>query len=234
MTDMSIALLVMTDGRDEYLERCMGSIYHLDGRISEWWIHDDTGDDGYRAGLVRRYQGWRHIGEGPRRGCAGAYQHAWRSIRDGSSARFVCLVEQDFEFIRTVDLHAMCGLLDDHPELVQVALRRQPWNDVEAAAGGIVESHPDWYEDKSDGLREWLEHSAFFTTNPCVFRRSLMNIPWPRHTPGCYSEGTYHQMIKRLGTIETPGPETRYAYWGNRCSGVWTHHIGHKRVGKDY
>jgi hypothetical protein len=76
-----------------------------------------------------------------------------------------------------------------------------------------------------DQGREWLEQSAFFTTNPCVFRRSLLDVPWPGHIEGRISEGTFHERLKTYGTPEVPGDQVRYAYWGARDSGVWARHM---------
>lgn len=230
-----IALLVITDGRDAYLDPCIESTHHLHGPLVERWMFDDTGDETYRRELARKYPGFRHINAGPRQGCAGAFRSAWEQVRAGTRARFVFLLEQDFIFGRPVDLVSMAGLLDERPYLVQVALRRQPWNEAEKAAGGVVEQHPDWYVDhRDDQGREWLEHRIFFTTNPSLFRASLLTVPWPAHQAGAYSEGTFHQDLLAHGTPEALGRHLHYAYWGRRDSGVWVQHIGHQRIGKDY
>jgi glycosyltransferase involved in cell wall biosynthesis len=232
-----IAVIVVTDGRDEYLDRCVASLHEqVTGDIGEWWMHDDGGTPDYRAGLADRYPGWRHINPGPdRAGCAGAFQSVWRHLRDGTRADHIFLVEGDFQFCRPIDLDAMAGLLDERPYLAEVALRRQPWNDAEKAAGGIVELHPDWYTDRDDSQgRQWLEQRAFFTTNCPVFRQSLLDVPWPAHQDGCYSEGTFHRQLVTSGIPEVLGDQVRYAYWGSRDSGVWVQHIGHERAGKDY
>lgn len=233
---MSIAVLVITDGRDAYLDRCVASLGHVTGDITEWWMHDDTGDADYRAALAARYPDWRHIDAGPQRaGCAEAFRSCWRQLRQHSTADKVFLIEGDFEFFRPVDLDDMAALLDARPYLAEVALRRQPWNDLEIAAGGIVEQHPEWYTDCSDDAgRQWLEQSAFFTTNCPLFRRSLFDVEWPGHIPGQYSEGTFHQRLVTQGTPEVPGDAVRYAYWGSRESGVWVHHIGEQRAGTGY
>jgi hypothetical protein len=225
-----VAVLVIGDGRDSYLRRCVDSMGALAGNITEWWMHDDTGDRTYRAELAARYPGWRHINAGPRAGCAGAFQSCWAQLRAGSAADHIFLVEGDFEFFRPVDLDAIAGLLDDRPYLAEVALVRDPVNADEHAAGGVVECHPDWYTDMADGCgRQWLEQGAFYTTNPHLFRRTLLDIPWPEHRPGTYSESTFHQQLMTGGTPETPAGQVRYAYWGPRDSGVWVRHIGHER-----
>ena len=93
--------------------------------------------------------------------------------------------EQDFTFNEPVELNRMAQVLDRNPHLMQMAMRRQPWNPIEEAAGGIVESDPDAYLEVSDGLSTWLEHRKFFTTNrswaaswwfPVPSRRARTNV----------------------------------------------------------
>lgn len=226
---MSVALLIVTDGRDDYLAQCVASLDRLAGPVTERWMHDDTGDPLYRAQLADRYPNWRIVDGGPRRGCAGAIRSAWTILRHDSSARFVFHLEQDFVLTRPVDLAELARLLDDHPELAQVALRRQPCNMLERQYGGVVESHPDWYTDRSDGSTHWLEHRSFFTCNPCLYRGDLTTLGWPEHIDGRYSEDTFHRRLIAEGTPQVAGDLVRYAYWGARDSGVWVKHIGHAR-----
>lgn len=235
---MSIALLIITDGRDDYLSQCVASLGNLGGPISEWWMYDDTGDPAYRGELARRYPKFRHIDAGPRQGCAGAIRAAWARLAADSGARFVFHLEQDFVLSRRVDLADLAALLDTHPELAQVALRRQPCNPLEEAAGGVVEQHPDWYTDRKDEAgHRWLEHSAYWTCNPCLYRTDLLlRYSWPEHRPGRYSEDTFTETLRRDGTPQLSGDRVRFAYWGARDSGIWVRHIGHQRhqQGRDY
>lgn len=232
---MTIALVIIGDGRDEYLRTCMDSLHWLDGPVMERWMYDDTGNSTYRQHLAERYPDWKHINGGPRQGCAGAFQQVWQQVGQRTEADFIFLIEQDFRFFRKINLDQMVGLLEERPYLVEVALRRQPWNSEEKAAGGIVEWHPDWYIDKHDDQgHHWLEQRAFFTTNCPLFRRSLFDVPWPAHRAGCYSEDTFHRHLMEHGTPEVPGRDVTYAYWGARDSGVWVEHIGHQRVGTGY
>ena len=231
---MTIAVVIIGDGRDPYLRQCTATLGQLHGPISEQWLYDDSGDDAYRRSLAARYRSWRHINAGPRQGCAGAFQQVWSQVANATQAKFIFLVEGDFRFVRPIDLAGMANLLEERPYLAEIALLRQPWNSEERRAGGIIEWHPDWYVDMEDKQgRHWLEHRSF-TTNPCLFRRSLLDIPWPGHQPGAYSEGLFSQHIHTHGTPEVPGEQVRCAYWGARGSGVWVEHIGYQRVGKGY
>lgn len=224
-----IAALVVADGRDVHLGRCLASLDAMvSGPIVDRVLHDDTGDDAYRARLAVRFPDWTVIGDGPRRGAAGAVKAAWDWLAENSSCGYVFHLEQDFEICRPVDLCQLAELLDDHPELAQVVLRRDAVNGSEIAAGGVVEQHPDWYLDRADGQgRCWLEHQAYWSNNPCLYRMSLVwRYDWPAHVPGRYSEDTFTQMLRETGTPEAGRGTVRYAYWGARDSGVWVRHLG--------
>lgn len=220
-----IALLVMTDGRDHIFETLPLARAFLLGPVSEVWIHDDSGDAAHGEKLRRVFPDCRVVQTAGRSGFGGAIRSAWSALRAGSSTPFVFHLEDDFRFFRIVELDRMAAVLAHHPELVQLALRRQPWNAEELAAGGIVEQHPaDFVEVADEVGNVWLEHRRFFTTNPSLYRRELLDHEWPA---GEQSEGRF--------SIELfSAPELRSAYWGSRDSGEWVQHIGMHRAGTGY
>lgn len=226
-----IELLVMTDGRREHIGDTIRSAGdNLVGPIERRWIHDDSGDRDHRAWLEEQFPGWLVIGHpAGRQGFGGAISNAWRHLQAAGAAPFVFHLEDDFTFNRPVDLVSMVEVLKRRPYLVQLALRRQPWNVAEIEAGGIVEQYPDDYvetrlEDGAPGPA-WLEHRRFFTTNPSLYRRELMARGWPA---GAHSEG-------RFGVeLVAEDPDARFAYWGSRDSGEWVRHNGHTRNGTGY
>lgn len=232
---MTAVLLVMSDGRREYLEPCVASAVEcLDlASVAHRVIHDDSGSVRFGAWLRERYPDWHVITTVRRSGFAGAIRSAWAAIESLDEAiEHVVHLEGDFTFNRPVPLGDMLDVLDAHPHLAQVALRRQPWNEAERQAGGIVELHPHEYADRVDGLdRHWLEHRLFFTTNPSVYRRSLLDAEWP---DGERSEARFTEQLLMDGTPEVPGPEVRFAYWGRRTDGPWVTHIGEHRAGHTY
>lgn len=223
---MSVALLVITDGREDYLDRTIQSAQaNLVGPITERWLYDDTGDDTYRDLLRTRYPQFHHINAGPRQGFGGAIRAAWAQIAWHSQARYVFHLEQDFTFNRPVPLRDMALVLEGNPHLAQLALRRQPWNDTEKAAGGLLEVQPDEFTGRSDGPHEWLEHRLWFTTNPSLYRVDLTRKhPWPK---GHRSEGMFTADLLR-------SPKVRFGYWGARDSGEAVEHIGYERAGQGY
>jgi hypothetical protein len=231
--DVRIAVLVMTDGRDEYLLQSVRSAMDsLSGPITEWWMHDDTGDAAYRADLERRYPTFRHIHSGPRCGFGAAIASAWTRLATASTADYVFHLEADFVFTRPVDLADLVEVLDARPQLAQMALVRQAWNAQEQAAGGVIACHPESYHPARDDTgRLWLEHTLFWTTNPSLYRRQLCTLGWP---DGKQSEGHFTRQLLQDGMGAVPGPLVRFGYWGRTTDGPWVEHIGVERKGHGY
>lgn len=231
---MTVAVLVLTDGRDEYLAPTVQSAMRsLTGPIVEWWMHDDTGLDDYRAQLARRYPTFRHINGGPRQGFGGAIRSAWQHLAAQSTARYVLHLEGDFTFCRPVDLGHLAAVLETRPHLAQLALVRQPWNDTERAAGGLLAAHPGGFAERTDrdGHR-WLEHRLWWTTNPSLYRRTLiLDLGWP---DGPQSEGVFTQQLLAKGTPEVGPDHVAFGYWGTPTEGEWVEHIGQHRAGRNY
>ncbi len=216
----------MTDGRRDCIRRTIPSaLANLNGPITDRVIHDDSGDPAYRAWLAAEFPTFTLIGPpNGRSGFGGAIASAWSWLLDGTSAHYVFHLEDDFTFNRPVEVIDMAEVLDNNPHVAQVALRRQPWNDREKAAGGVVEADPAAYRDVHQGGFDWLEHRLFFTTNPSLYRSRLCKRGWPI---GERSEGFFAADLFR-------DPAITCAYWGARESGEWVHHIGERRIGVGY
>jgi hypothetical protein len=230
---VSIALLVITDGRDGELAATVASAAEsVSGAITERWLFDDTGDATHRARLAAEHPTFTVLGEGPRRGFGGAIRTAWAHLHSHSRAGLVFHLEADFTFTRPVDLDAMTDVLITHPEVVQMALRRQAWSPAEHAAGGVIEQHPGAYRPHCDPAgRRWLEHRLFFTTNPSLYRITLCGTGWPH---GAHSEGVFTHRLLSTGSPEIPGQWLRFGYWGTATDPPWVTHIGHHRMGTGY
>jgi glycosyltransferase involved in cell wall biosynthesis len=252
MSTPKIAVLIMTDSRDHLLARTVRSFAEqVFGNIVEIWVMVDGDGARWRvAEVVYRSMGLRRaymvhervIGNGQRNGFGGAIRYAWEHLATYSEADYVFHLEDDFTFNRQVDLDAMAKVLIHNPHLAQMALRRQAWNEAERAAGGVIEQHPDDYVDCSAvavstrsgelAIRvDWLEHTRFFTTNPCMYARRTAALPgqpatfdaWPA---GPNSEGHYGILLREAGY--------RFGFWGRREDAPWVHHIGDERAGNGY
>jgi hypothetical protein len=215
----------MTDGRGDCLRRSIDTFHHLKGPISVRVIHDDSGDPAYAAWLWAEYgDDWVIHSTGTRSGFAGAYRSAWTWLLEHDRNDWILQTEDDFLIGRDADLAAMVKVLNSHPKLAQLALRRQAWNPMEIAAGGIVEQHPDDYTDVTSPDGEWLEHRRFWTTNPSLFHRRMLHRGWPDgpHSEGHFGIGLFTDTDMVCG------------FWGSRDSGEWVEHIGSHRVGSGY
>lgn len=159
-----IALLVITDGRWDYLQDALASVRRS---IPVDWAQKILVDD---SGLPERppvdLDGWTLVKHDERRGLAGAVQSGWDHLWN---VDFVWHQEDDFVFPGTVPIWDMVDALERHPELAQVALLRQPWSPEEKMAGGIYGLYREHFTD-SDGL---VWHERLFTFNPSLYRREI-------------------------------------------------------------
>lgn len=230
---MNVALLVLTDGRADCIARTIASAEEHLPASSGWWpigrriIHDDSADPAYRAWLALEFPDWEIVAPERRLGFGGAIANAWAHLcatAEGDTCEFVFHLEDDFTMNGPVDLTGMAAVLRATPNLAQMALRRQPVNEIERAAGGIVECWPDEYREHKRGNLAWLEHRLYFTTNPSLYRRSLCWRGWP----------TVHASEVAFSQALFADPDARCGYWGARDSGEAVHHIGDARVGTGY
>lgn len=217
-----ITLLVLTDGRSGYLERTLKTfeLSVTQAPITKRVIVNDCPGNPEHEAWIDSLGFDVHLRpHSNRRGFAGAIRAGWDTI--GEDTDYVFHLEDDFVFTRHVDLLAIARVLRDHPHLVQMALRRQPWNENEIAAGGVIEANPDQYSDRSDGFNWWLEHRMFFTTNPSLYPRRISTRGWP-DVPN--SEGIFSHILFADPTLHS-------AYWGKREDPPWVLHIGVARAG---
>lgn len=237
--------LIMTDGRDDLLTLAMSTLdTHLSPAPARIVIHDDTGDPDHRRQLRLAYLGAEVIGDGPRRGFAGAIQYAWKTVDAtprgrGTSEPFVFHTEDDMALTGPVDVRMMAHALIENPDLAQLALLRGPVNVSEAAAGGVIEQRPDEYDTERclAGCCTWRSHTLYWTTNPSLFRADILSIGWP-DAPDSEARMAPH-VTKYLGALrpgESPPPlhpggmptvfSPRFAYWSDR---VLVQHLGAQR-----
>lgn len=144
-TAVNFAVAFISDRGDLYLPRCSES------------LHMNLVPDGLR--VVDDHD--HHLG------MAGAVREAWTWAVD-LDVDFLFHVEEDFTFNERVDIAGMAALLDAYPRLAQIVLKRQPWNEQEHAAGGIIEANPDAYRQQAG----FVEHREIFSLNPCQIGRA--------------------------------------------------------------
>ena len=214
-----VAVLILGDGRDairrqtvrSFLEHARG--YHLADVV-------EVDDRDHTLGFCGAIQyGWRALIERER----------WRRSCGGDGGwEYVFHLEEDWLFNRSFDVREMVQVLDGGT-VVQCALKRGPVNEVERNAGGLVEQWPDEYETcghvaAGDGIdASWLEHRLFWTTNPCLYRMSLLSLyEWP-DGPAC--ERAFTDVCLEDGW--------RFAFLGAHGDKPWITHNG-ARTGTGY
>jgi len=215
-----VLVVFVSNGRTDCLPRAIESFgEHLAGDIAARIVVDDSGDPDWHA-LIRHR--WPDIEVCPTKGgtgFGGAYRRVWAEIA-ARGVPWAFVIEEDFVATRPVDLGAMQAVMDDRPNLVQMALRRQAWFPGELAVGGVIELNPDGYTDHD----EHLEHREFVTTNPSLWRHEFVaRHPWPKKP---HSEAVFAREV-------FANPDAVSGYWGARGDDPWVIHDG-ERTGSGY
>jgi hypothetical protein len=169
---MSVALLLISDGRDDYRDQTILSAKEHLPKLDHLIEVDDS----------------EH-----RLGFAGAIQEGWERVTE-TDAEWVFHLEADFTFNAAVPVTDMIALLERHQHLAQVSLKRQAVNERERAAGGIVEADPDDFDEQSDEGFVWTEHRRYWTTNPSVYSTRWCRMRWPQEPE---SEGLFTHLLLR-------------------------------------
>jgi hypothetical protein len=194
-----IVAAFISDRADQYLPDCRATFeQRIVGDIHATTIIDDRD---HRLGL------------------AGAARAAWEWALD-TGADYLIHIEEDFTFVAPVELDHMRILLDRHPHLAQIVLKRQPapTSPEELAAGGIIEQDPDAYTQWHDGHRSWVEHRKIFSLNPCLIPRHVLELGWPDG-----NEAEFTQTCLGKGY--------RFAFYGHRADPPRVMHHGVRSQG---
>lgn len=209
----NIDLVVITDGRGPYLEQTLSTVDHLCAVFVTRTIVDDSGVDWYSRWLRDRYgHEYRIVAHTQKRGLAAAVKTAWSL----TSSAFVFHLEDDFTIDETVDVHSMAAVLAVNPKLAQLCLLRQPWNEQEHAAGGIIQADPTAYDQRKTIGKSWLAHRKLFSLNPCLIPRWVVDLGW--------DDGNERGFTDRL----LADSDIEFGYWGVPTDQHVTH-IGHQR-----
>lgn len=222
----TFGLVIITNGRREWIERTVASLEKHVGPFDARLICDDSGDSGYGDWLRQTFPDFtidahRHMGHGR------AVRHALgAAVRLPVEWVFFC--EDDMEFERDVDLRAIANVLRDRPHISQMVIKRQAWFVPELEAGPTVIDRfdPASFTDHDDGNgHAWLEHRLFYSLNPHLVRRTFLRR---HHWQGI--PNSEHHFSRRLFRDKALAA----GMWGKRTDGPWVQHIGLERTGTGY
>lgn len=213
-----VLLLVLTTGKRETLTKALASAEEkLSGPVGRRLICVD-GYAGTAHEVQKAHPGWDVE---PLR--AGKYPKAVSAAIEkaiGSGQRFILFLEDDFTFNEPVDLCEMQAIVERN-DLAQLSLKRQAWYPHELEAGGVIEANPDAFTQR-DG---YVEHSAYWTMNPMLTRRStLAEHKWP--------QGRDSEL--RFGRSVFADPRVRAGILGSIEDAPRVEHIGMERAGSGY
>ena len=213
---MNVALLVIGDGRADYLEATCQSIARHAGWVDHALMIDDSGDRFHELHVDCNYPDYT-IRHGGRRGMAGAVQAGFDLVLS-TPATHVLWIEEDMMLTRDLPVRQATHTLDANPALAQMCFRREPWwgspdeqreHDQLAAICSLA---PNWYTKDT-----YTVHDYIFSLNPCVIPRRILEHGWDSD-----NEAGMTAKLLTLGYL--------FGSWGTPdVHQSWAQHIGDAR-----
>ncbi len=169
--EQAVVSVLTCPGRDT-LGRAIASLdKYLEGPIGRRIICVDGAKAGFEP-----FPGWETILMGESSGFAHANDRC-QHHEMASGQRWVIHVEDDVELRGPLDVTEMQRVMERHPDLAQLSVKRQPWHPEELEAGDMLQWRPEGTFLERDGH---LAHQAFWTCTLSLTRRAfLAEHPWP-------------------------------------------------------
>ncbi len=174
--------MCLSNRKDLYVRDALASLRKHVAGATEVVVVDDSGDARWR----RRLAAEQDVPVVPVPCGPAGYTAAMRFVW-GLFAERVFFLEEDFTFVRDVDLAELHAVLDAHPRLAQVALQRAPWYRNEPA--GVIAAQRrrvDRERTRAGAPRSrWIhhadhvEHNAGWTGNPSLIAAAAFTVDWP-------------------------------------------------------
>ncbi len=214
---MKICILIINDGRNDYLDQTLKSlkdkvVFPIDAEIYKV-LYDDMpeGRDAYFLSRIElEYNIDKMILSDKRVGINQAVQNAWMHI---PKCDYIWHQENDFTYNAQIDVSKMIAPLEMNRMIGQVALLRQPWYDDEVESDGMYKVGYRTYRQGNIAGIDLVFQDLFFTHNPCIYRySSIEQIP-------NYSEIEFAAHLKKRGC-------RTFAYLGTLTDEPLCHHIG--------
>jgi len=208
---VTTTLAIVTDGRGEYLARCVTSLAYLKGHIDHVLVIDDSGDHEYGQKLDAHFPLWEVVHHPHRMGLAATVRDAWTRCETD----WLFHLEEDFTFQRNIALGDLRIVLEQIPSLAQMCLVRQPaYAPIEQQRGGM----PAFLDGQQEqcGRYRFVVQESVFSLNPCLIPADVFRKGWPDS-----NEAGFTQSLVAEGW--------KFGYWGAKDDDPAVHHIGDQR-----
>ena len=208
---MKLALVVIGDGRYEYLEQTVRSIHQnvLHPITVRIMVNDEANAD-YIQMIDKTYGDWRTI-HTCRAGMAGAVQAGFAAALD-ADPDYVLWCEEDMLVTRRLPIRAAAEILDGHPHVAQILFQRQPLTPDEIAAGSVVGAM------NPTDCGAYSTQTHIFSLNTCLIRPDVMRLGWPSGPLGVGNETGFTARCLDAGYM--------FGVWND---GPYVEHIGTAR-----
>lgn len=206
-----IGVVFISDRGDMHLPDCQASF--------RAYVHRTGGIDAMRVVDDREHT----------LGMAGAVQAAWEWALADADLDYLFHVEEDFRFVRDIDLDRLAAHLERSPYLAQMCLLRQPWSPEERRHGSLyaaVEAEaPGTFRQmgsEGDPYTQWVFHKRLFSLNPCLIPRQVLALGWPSGPLGVGNEAGFTRRCLDVGYS--------FGYAGRLTDDPWVEHVGDTRA----
>jgi GT2 family glycosyltransferase len=172
---MKFCIIILTDGRNEYLSKTLESldenvIFPSDADIFKIMVDDwpDGRDEKSIRKIAKKHKVNKLILNNENIGIDNSVQLAWSLIPDDID--YVWHQENDFVYLEKVDVSKLITILFN-PMIVQCALVRQPWYDDEKQSGSLMNTRPQRFRQANISGIDVVVHRDHFTHNPSLYKR---------------------------------------------------------------
>ncbi len=183
----SIAWITLTSGRKDYLQTSRKSWYKfVDQKNLEEIIIDTSGNAEYAEWLSNEYPNAKifsldktEVIRGDwHNGIKQAYEYFYNTAKT-IECDYIFHTEDDYVALTSINLYDSIEILESDPDIVQVNFVRQPWGKDEEESGGVLKNCQklgNVMTEKNNGKNKWVEHRAYFTFGPSIYRKEICFI----------------------------------------------------------
>lgn len=219
---MKYGLVLTTHGPAPHLDDTLQSFYRWVSPAPVFRYAVVDGHGSLSPPIRGQTEAWTVLQAHDQYGFCKTVQSAWgraAAMCADHDLDYVFWLENDFRFLRPIDLTQAALTLSENPKVAQMSFLRQPVNEREIAAGGVLDAlPPDMYVRRQG----WVDQTAYFTTNPSLIPASVLELGFP-DGPEC--EGKMGVRLRDAGYT--------FGVWGD--GSTWVEHMGERsHEGKGY